>query len=145
MFVHIVDMIYHELKAIIIMTKEEAKKIAEAMMAYAEGKNIEFSRWGAEDWQPCDNPSFQFGSYRYRVQPEPKYRPFQNVEECWEEMKKHEPFGWLTNDSDTYFMMDFVGDTDISIPNAAIIGFDKALNLGQKFADGTPFGVKEED
>ena len=125
------------------MTREEARKMAEIMLAYADGKNIQFTLRKIEDWQSCEEPIFNFSNYDYRV--ELKYRPFKNAYECWEEMKKHEPFGWLTNDSGTYFMMDFVGDTDISIPNAAIIGFDKALNLGQKFADGTPFGVKEED
>ena len=27
---------------------------------------------------------------------EPKYRPFKNAEECWQEMQKHQPFGWIT-------------------------------------------------
>lgn len=26
---------------------------------------------------------------------EPSYRPFKNQEECWNEMLKHEPFGWV--------------------------------------------------
>lgn len=125
------------------MTREEAKELLPIIQAYSEGKTIEYLIDGK--WVKLKDPAFNYNASVYRVKPEQMYRPFQNVEECWEEMKKHEPFGWLTNDSGTYFMMDFVGDTDISIPNAAIIGFDKALNLGQKFADGTPFGVKEED
>ena len=125
------------------MTREEAKELLPIIQAYSEGKTIEYLIDGK--WIELKDPVFNYNASVYRVKPEQMYRPFQNVEECWEEMKKHEPFGWLTNDSGTYFMMDFVGDTDISIPNAAIIGFDKALNLGQKFADGTPFGVKEED
>lgn len=125
------------------MTREEAKELLPIIQAYSEGKTIEYLIDGK--WVKLKDPTFNYNASVYRVKPEQMYRPFQNVEECWEEMKKHEPFGWLTNDSGTYFMMDFVGDTDISIPNAAIIGFDKALNLGQKFADGTPFGVKEEN
>ena len=125
------------------MTREEAKELLPIIQAYSEGKTIEYLIDGK--WIELKDPVFNYNASVYRVKPEQMYRPFQNVEECWEEMKKHEPFGWLTNDSGTYFMMDFVGDTDISIPNAAIIGFDKALNLGQKFADGTLFGVKEED
>lgn len=125
------------------MTREEAKELLPIIQAYSEGKTIEYLIDGK--WVKLKDPAFNYNASVYRVKPEQMYRPFQNVEECWEEMKKHEPFGWLTNDSGTYFMMDFVGDTDISIPNAAIIGFDKALNLGQKFADGTPFGVKEEN
>ena len=136
------------------MTREEAKKIAEAMMAYAEGKNIEFSRWGAEDWQPCDNPSFQFGSYQYRVQPDPRYRPFKNAEECWQEMQKHQPFGWITlqcgqksgskasiiklTDNCFYFVSDGSGICH----NLYNYEFDKHFWL---FADGTPFGIKVEE
>ena len=126
------------------MTREEAKRLWPIIRAYSEGKTIEYLIAEGK-WVKLEDPGFSYDASLYRVKPEPRYRPFQNVEECWEEMKKHEPFGWLTNDSGTYFMMDFVGDTDISIPNAAIIGFDKALSLGQKFADGTPFGIKEED
>ena len=136
------------------MTREEAKKIAEAMMAYAEGKNMEFSRWGAEDWRPCDNPSFQCNIYQYRVQPEPKYRPFKNAEECWQEMQKHQPFGWITLQcgqksgskasiiklTDNCFY--FVGDGSGICHNLYSYEFDKHFWL---FADGTPFGIKVEE
>lgn len=136
------------------MTREEAKKIAEAMMAYAEGKNMEFSRWGAEDWRPCDNPSFQCNIYRYRVQPEPKYRPFKNAEECWQEMQKHQPFGWITlqcgqNPESKAFIIKltdncfyFVGDGSGICHNLYNYEFDKHFWL---FADGTPFGIKVEE
>ena len=106
------------------MTREEAKELLPIIQAYSEGKTIEYLI--DDKWIELKDPAFNYNASVYRVKPEQMYRPFQNVEECWEEMKKHEPFGWLTNDSGTYFMMDFVGDTDISIPNAAIIGFDKA-------------------
>ena len=136
------------------MTRKEAKKIAEAMMAYAEGKNMEFSRWGAEDWRPCDNPSFQCNIYRYRVQPEPKYRPFKNAEECWQEMQKHQPFGWITLQcgqksgskasiiklTDNCFY--FVGDGSGICHNLYNYEFDKHFWL---FADGTPFGIRVEE
>ena len=136
------------------MTREEAKKIAEAMMAYAEGKNIEFSRWGAEDWRPCDNPSFQCNIYRYRVQPEPKYRPFKNAEECWQEMQKHQPFGWITLQcgqksgskasiiklTDNCFY--FVGDGSGICHNLYNYEFEKHFWL---CADGTPLGTKVKE
>lgn len=128
------------------MTREEAKKIAEAMMAYAEGKNMEFSRWGAEDWRPCDNPSFQCNIYRYRVQPDPKYRPFENVDECFEEMKKHEPFGWIKNKALGYNTNVYMVDT-----RSVGFGFGSTCQYSYReifdkftFADGSLFGVKEE-
>lgn len=58
------------------MTREEARKAARVVLAYANGENIQIAHWGTEDWKPCVNPTFQFGNYRYRVQSEPKYRPF---------------------------------------------------------------------
>ena len=35
---------------------------------------------------------------------EPKYRPFRTKEECWNEMLKHQPFGWVKHtSSNEYF------------------------------------------
>ena len=129
------------------MTREEAKRIVNLysiIEAYANGETIEVF-YGPGEWKELEKYSFTWSPEYYRIKPKPKFRPFKNSSECWEEMMKHQPFGWLTNDSGAYFMMDFIDDTQISIPNAMNISFDKALNMGQKFADGTPFGIKEED
>ncbi len=32
----------------------------------------------------------------YRIKPESKYRPFKDEKECWQEMQKHQPIGWIT-------------------------------------------------
>ena len=77
------------------MTREEAKEMLPFIQAYAEGKEIEHSldgrRW-SETRYPSWNPNLI-----YRIKPEPKYRAFKNQEECWNEMLKHQPFGWLRN------------------------------------------------
>ena len=126
------------------MTREEARKMAEVMLAYAEGKDIQFSRWVIEDWQPCVNPTFQFGNYRYRVQSEPKYRPFKNADECWEEMKKHEPFGWVKINSSGYYMcISAVYDECICFGSNNQYYHKNTLDK-YTFIDGTPFGVKED-
>ena len=40
------------------MTREEARKIGQVMLAYADGKNIQCLKVGHSEWQ-CDNePSF---------------------------------------------------------------------------------------
>lgn len=59
--------------------------------AFAEGKTIQFRERDIEE------PSFDGCINEYRIKPELKYRPFKNQEECWEEMLKHQPFGWLRN------------------------------------------------
>lgn len=66
---------------------------------------------------------------------EPTYRPFKNIEECWQEMQKHKPFGWVIHKEEKCYM------TLASIyPNEE---FKKMLS-NCNFADGTPFGIKEE-
>lgn len=85
---------------------------------------------------------------------EPKYRPFKDAEECWQEMLKHQPFGWITLQcgrspgskaliiklTDNCFY--FVGDGSSICRNLYNYEFDKHFWL---FADGTPFGIKLEE
>ena len=35
--------------------------------------------------------SFDSETYKYRIKPELKYRPFKSVEECWERCKNTNP------------------------------------------------------
>ena len=70
----------------------------------------------------------------YRIKPEAKYRHFKNAEECWQEMLKHQPFGWVKTDSG-YEPIWHVNEGD---------DFN-ATFLNSTFADGTPFGIKEEE
>ena len=76
-----------------MITREDAKKLLPIMKAFSEGKQIQhfnIDKWEDTDFMPfTDHPSY------YRIKPEPKYRPFKNSQECWEEMQKHQPFGWI--------------------------------------------------
>ena len=76
------------------MTKEETKELIAVMQAYVDGKEIEFYDVDDEKWVTTETPLWS-PNIRYRVRPMPKYRPFESSEECWNEMAKHEPFGWL--------------------------------------------------
>ena len=83
------------------MTREEAKKMLPILVAFAEGKTIQ-SRCIKGDkslWYDDEDPSFD-DDFEYRIKPEPKYRPFKDAEECWQEMLKHQPFGVV---KDKYF------------------------------------------
>lgn len=66
---------------------------------------------------------------------EPTYRPFKDREECWNEMLKHHPFGWIKNaeDGDYYPIGNVYNEMD----------FKDWLRI-YRFADDTPFGIKEE-
>ncbi len=126
------------------MTREEAKQLLPIMQAFAEGKTVlqqvptnsevaPFEWVEIQDMHWCEEPSC------YRIKPEPTYRPFKDAEECWQEMQKHQPFGWL-KDSTTkdFWLLDMVRATD---DEDAMTCYSKEYT----FADGEPFGVKEEE
>ena len=121
------------------MTREEAKELLPIIQAFAEGKTIEFSEDG-KYWSKVDIPTWSSGKY-YRIKPEPEYRPFKTQEECWNEMLKHQPFGWVR---DSEFLSQHLIN---SITNMSIVidentlRFQEAMN-NYEFIDGSPFGIQ---
>lgn len=111
------------------MNRSEAKDLLPIIQAFAEGKTIQQA--GGRGWFDVD--SINFDLCKYRIKPEPKYRPFANAEECWQEMLKHQPFGWVKTDE---------GYEQIWHANKGD-DFNATLKTCT-FADGTPFGIKEE-
>ncbi len=76
---------------------------------------------------------------------EPQYRPFKNAEECWCEMLKHQPFGWVI-DTETDSKHSIVGLVDLVGYNAESTSFSFGWDVASRrltFADGAPFGIKE--
>ena len=124
------------------MNRKEAAKLLPIIQAYAEGKAIE-SRCIKGDtslWYDDKDPSFD-DDFEYRIKPEPKFRPFKDAEECWQEMKKHQPFGWVKS---TLFkdlaLVKRVTTLYVEI-NRDIIDYKDSLEKFT-FADDTNFGVK---
>ena len=117
------------------MTREEAKRLLPIIQAYAEGKKIEIC--DNRGWKDLivDSPNFDCKPSCYRIKPEPKYRPFKTQEECWEEMLKHQPFGWVKDNNGSYLNMMIVTKEESEYAN---------LLESTTFTDGTPFGIKEE-
>lgn len=130
------------------MTREEARKAAEVMLAYADGKKIEFKPRvdKSNNWTVCSafhRPSFNWCKTDYRIKKEPTYRPFKDKEECWAEMQKHQPFGWVKNVFGSYFFVYLVSINGYVIVNDSEKKFTDAFDR-LTFVDGTPFGIKEE-
>lgn len=114
------------------------KEMIEVINAHIEGKQIQFWDEGSQEWLDCvDNePCWEFGSYDYRAKPESKTRPYKDREECWNDMQKHEPFGWLkVKDTGDYVMLGAL---------SGISDFTKNFK-NHIYADGSPFGIIEED
>ncbi len=135
------------------MTKEELKEFYPIMQAYAEGKVIEcrtkigtISTCIPNEWTEMKEIGFWNG-IEYRIKPEPKYRPFKDAEECWTEMLKHQPFGWIKCKGGCFnivYVNDFyagLGDKD----GSAILLASKNSYQDNTFVDGTPFGIKVEE
>ena len=130
--------------------KGEIQRLLPIFQAMADGRIIQFAANG-NDWTDIDgeeeglyldtlidNPQY------YRIKPEPKYRPFKNAEECWQEMQKHQPFGWVKW-NDVRYNIYAVSSISVCLINGNCENMDFAYAYQKlTFADGTPFGVKKE-
>lgn len=117
------------------MTRDDAEKLLPIIKAYSEGRLIEYKNY-KDEWGVLENLNFYDDSSCYRIKPEPKYRPFKNSQECWEEMKKHQPFGWLIDIMEKFYT------------HITLLGKSTDFNYlfkNKTFIDGTPFGIKEEE
>lgn len=133
--------------------KEEIQRLMPIFQAMVDGKTIQFAV-DDNDWIDIDGDEegltleTLIGSPQfYRIKPEPKYRPFSNAEECWAEMQKHQPFGWIKC-KEGYFNIVYVDDYYVGLAdkdNSSILLATKNSYQDNTFADGTPFGVKIEE
>ena len=115
------------------------------MLAYADGKEIEYKNGALKDWSITSVPTFNWGSNDYRIKPEPKYRPFKNAEECWLEMQKHQPFGWIKDKEDGHYSQITSVANGLDNTISKNCGWDlEGIFKSYTFADGSVFGVKEE-
>ena len=125
------------------MNRKEAKILMPVIQAFADGKDVETKT--SSGWISIENMSFAGEPDGYRIKPEPKYRPFKDAEECWQEMLKHQPFGWVIGKCEKKILITEVLTFGINLHRQeSPYGFDEA-NVILTFADGTPFGIKEEE
>ena len=139
----------------LIMDRNQAKEFYPILQAFAEGKTIECrtkpsalsKSWqGMNDWTEIKEIGY-WDNIEYRIKPEPKYRPFKDAKECWQEMQKHQPFGWIKGKEGEHHSLitSIIADEEEVYING-ISGFvlDEIMEH-YTFADGLPFGVKVEE
>ena len=134
------------------MDRNQAKEFYPILQAYAEGKVIECRTKPStingtdvpNDWTEIKEIEY-WNNIEYRIKKEPTYRPFIDAEECWQEMQKHQPFGWVKI-QDLYRNIANVMSCSITFADneARDVSYEQAFK-NCTFADGTPFGVKIED
>lgn len=136
------------------MTREQAKELLPIIQAFADGKTIQHRNKGRSTWHNTttwydldwDELNIDCNMYHYRIKPEPKFRPFKNIVECWQEMQKHQPFGWVVEPATNHYK-----DISILLEYNTMFHDDIIFKINfnimfknYKFTDGTPFGIKEE-
>ena len=129
----------------IIKNKGRAKSVINIIQEFANGKTIQAID-PYED-EGVDQAALNFKALfegQYRIKPEHTYRPFKDAEECWKEMRKHQPFGY------TYDRFNSIRDcitkvatTGVSYDSPTVISFEEVFDKFV-FADGVPFGIKVE-
>ena len=121
---------------------------------YCQDKDTKEPVWivscGDDDgswWEVNRIPDFYKNNPQsYRVKPEFKYRPFKDAEECWQEMQKHQPFGWIKNGGYWYNIINTGGMSVKIIDTRGAIAtlYFSDLLAHYHFADGTLLGIREE-
>ena len=142
------------------MNRKKATELWPIIKAFSEGKTIERKTrswelnkgWrDATQWEETEELIFR-DTFVYRIKPEPKpesepkYRPFANAEECWNEMQKHQPFGWIrSKDNGSRALITLMtSERDISINSFSGLTM---YELMEKFTfdDGAVFGILKEE
>lgn len=135
------------------MDRNQAKEFYPILQAFAEGRVIECRTKPSavegtdvpNDWTEMKEIEF-WNNIEYRIKPEVKFRPFANAEECWQEMSKHQPFGWVKGKKDGYYVLITAVDNGDYMPLSGNSGWSfYSLMKDYTFADGIPFGVKVEE
>ena len=132
------------------MNRQEAKQLLPILQAFAEGRVIQYRDNGVwkdittEEGFYTDNAFVNVNDYR--IKPEPTYRPFANAEECWQEMLKHQPFGYVKDKEDGHYTLITSVDEHegISFGVAKNWHFNDVMKF-YNFADGSVFGIKESE
>ena len=129
----------------IIKDKEEVKSVMNIIQAFADGKTIQAIDPYDDEWVDQTKLNFEALFEReYRIKPEPKYRPFKDAEECWREMLKHQPFGWVKI-GDWYCTIKEIRPTSTFCHGGGDVFHYEDMVKQITFADGTPFGAKVKE
>lgn len=128
----------------------EIQRLFPILKAIKEGKTIQWNDMGVWCDIDGDDEGFVLDTLigkpdGYRIKPEPKYRPFVNAEECWTEMQKHQPFGWVKDRNGSKFVIENVDSRGfVEVYDEGTCTFKEVFE-NRTFVDGLPFGIKVEE
>ena len=127
------------------INKEIIQKLNPLFQAIAEGKDIQVE--SGDGWMDINLDGEGINAFTliacpesYRIKPEAKYRPFSNAEECWKELLKHKPFGWVKDTEANEYLNVYCISNSASSIDLFCRMFKRCI-----FIDGSPFGIKVEE
>lgn len=133
------------------MTREDAKQLLPIIQAFSEGRSIEFSSITdvSKAWREvADFPIGMIKNLKFRIKPEQKYRPFKDTEECFRDMKNHEPFGYIRQKQKGDLEL-IIGtlDDEYEYLKLSMSSTTKLKTVFERYTyfDGSPFGIKVEE
>lgn len=134
------------------MNREEAKRYAPILKAYAEGKTVERKyRKPGNKWEKVDDSLSFENDFVYRLK-EPTYRPFKSADECLEEMDKHTGKGYVSYGPALHSVVriDCHGIMLVTYglnpyPTTILLSFKEAMQMNVRFMDTCPFGMAEDE
>ena len=130
------------------MHRNKLKSILPALVAFANGKTIQFRSEKREWTDLLDDEIAIDPGYDFRIKPDSKYRPFSSQKECLGEMMKHQPVGYIQGDGCVLYVLMVDDDFIYHLSNGAkqkevvFTPFMEAMEQ-MKFLDGTPFGIED--
>ena len=125
----------------IIKNKEEVKSVMNIIQAFANGKTIQAIDPYEDEW--VDQAALNFKALfegQYRIKPEHTYRQFKDAEECWQELLKHKPFGWVKDTEANEYLNVYCISNSASSIDLFCRMFKRCI-----FIDGSPCGIKVEE
>lgn len=136
-----------------VLYKDDIKRILPFFQGIAEGETLQFKT--RNGWIDVDadkdgvNVDYLLNNgVTFRIKEEPKSRPFKNAEECWKEMQKHKPFGWIKPKDDDiiskFILIDSLSNEGITVRTNVDFIYHELLEH-YTFVDRTPFGIIEEE
>lgn len=131
------------------MKRENVKKNIGIISAFADGKTIQILNERGEWVDLTEREGLPIGILEeepnnFRTKPELKYRPFKDAEECWKEMQKHQPFGWVKEkERNVRTVINYVHNDGVMFSCGSVL-FERMFDI-YTFADDTPFGMKLEE
>ena len=136
-----------------ILYKNDIKRILPLLQEMEEGKTLQIKT--RNGWIDVDvdkdgvNIDYLLNDgITVRIKQEPKFRPFKDAEECWNEMQKHQPFGWIKPKDDDvvnkFMLIDALRNEGIAVRTNIRFNYNELLQY-YTFADRTPFGIVEEE